>query len=528
LHRAVELTSEPALRSGRALAAADASLQAGALEAAGELLTTAAAGPLDELQQARVALLRGQLAFASNRGSDAPPLLLAAAKRLEGVDDGLARATYLETINATLFAGHLASPGADVLAMSRAARAAPPAPSPPRAPDLLLDGLAVNFTEGYQEGLPVLQQALAAFGQHMTAGEELRWLWLACIAALHVWNDDQWDALSRRHVELAREVGALVELPLALSSRIFMLLFAGELADAASLAEHAQTVTEATGGNLAPYGTLGVATLRGRETQASALIRDTGQAVAQRGEGVGVTLTYWANAVLYNSLGRYDEALAAAERGSEHLYEPGMAAWSLIELTEAAARAGHPHRAAHGLQVLSEMTSAAGTDWALGVQARSQALLADNGSAERLYQEAIERLSRTRVRMHLARAHLVYGEWLRGERRFVDAREQLRKAHESLAAMGAEAFAERARRELEAAGERVRHHAVDESEALTAQEAQVARLAAEGHTNPEIGAQLLISPRTAEYHLHKVFSKLGIRSRRQLRHHLAQLEPGSA
>ena len=362
----------------------------------------------------------------------------------------------------------------------------------------------------------------------MSTAEELRWLWLACIAALHVWDDEQWDALSRRHVELAREVGALGELPLALSSRIFMLLFTGELTAAASLAGQARAVTEATGGNLAPYGALGLAALRGREAEASALIRVTGQEVAQRGEGVGVTLTNWADAVLCNSLGRYGQALAAAERGSGHLDELGLAPWSLAELIEASARVGQPGRAAGALRILSQTTSAAGTDWALGIQARSRALLADGGAAEPLYLEAIERLGRTRVRTELARAHLVYGEWLRREQRRLEARGHLRAAHHMFGRFGAGAFAERARRELAATGETVRERTMDLREALTAQEAQVARLAAEGHTNPEIGAQLFISHRTAEYHLHKVFSKLGISSRRQLRHRLAQPAPHTA
>jgi DNA-binding CsgD family transcriptional regulator len=518
LQRAVELTAESARRSERALAAAQASLQAGAFDAAAELLAIAAAGPLDEFQQACVDLVRAQLAFVSNRGSDAPRLLLAAARRLERVDIRLARATYLDTINAAMFAGHLAGPGAGVAEVSRAARSAPPPPGLPRASDLLLDGLAINFTEGYRAGLPVLQQALDAFGHEMSAEEELRWLWLACIAALHLWDDGKWDALSRRHVELARQVGALGELPLALSSRVYMLLFAGELAAAASLTDEVQAATEATGSNLAPYGALGLAALRGLETEASALIRATGQEVASRGEGIGVTLTNWANAVLYNATGRYDQALAAAEQGSECPDELGLAAWSMVELIEAATRTGQqPGRAADTLRFLSEITSAAGTDWALGIQARSRALLADRDSAERLYLEAIERLDRTRVRLELARAHLVYGEWLRREDRRADARAQLRTAHDMFAVIGMQAFAERARRELRATGEIVRRRAATTRGKLTPQEAQIARLARSGLSNPEIAAQLFLSPHTVAYHLGKVFTKLEISSRHQLR-----------
>jgi DNA-binding CsgD family transcriptional regulator len=526
--RAVELTADPARRADRALAAATAQVQAGAPDAALGMLGLAEAGPLSAAQRAHASLIRAQIAFASDRGNAASPLLLAAARRLEGIDAGRAREAYLEAVSAALFAGHLASPGADVLAVSRAAREAPSPPHPVRAPDRLLDGLAATFREGYRAGLPALRQALDAFGEQMSPVEELRWLWLAGVAALNAWDDARWEALSRRHVQLAREAGAVGELPLALSSRALTLLFTGELAAAVPLAEQARTVTAATDGNLAPYGALGAVALRGRETEATALIRDAGWEAAQRGEGAGVTFTNWASAVLHNSLGRHDEALAAAERGSADQNELGLAPWCLTELIEAAARAGQPGRASAALRILSEITSAAGTDWALGTQARSRALLADSGSAEQLYLEAIERLGRTRVRTELARAHLLYGEWLRRAGRRADAREQLRESHAMLEAMGADAFAERARRELQAAGETVRKQAVEENKSLTAQEAQVARLAAEGHTNPEIGARLFISSRTAEYHLHKVFSKLGISSRRQLRQCLAQLEPRTA
>jgi DNA-binding CsgD family transcriptional regulator len=415
-----------------------------------------------------------------------------------------------------MFAGHLAGPGAGVLEVARAAGAAP-SPHAPRAPDLLLDGLVANFRAGYSAGLPILQQALSAFGREMSAEEELRWLWLACIAALHLWDDDRWDVLSRRHVELARETGALSELPLALSSRVFMQLFAGELTVATSLVEEVQAATDATGSNLAPYAALGLAAWRGREDEASALIEVTREEVTQRGEGIGVTLIEWANAALYNGIARYDQALAAAERGSEYPYELGLSIWSVVELIEAAVRTGSLERAARALERLSATTSVAGTDWALGVEARSRALLSEGESAERLYQEAIQRLGRTRVRAELARAHLLYGEWLRRQNRRVDAREQLRSGYEMLAAMGIEGFAERARRELLATGETVRKRTVETVEELTGQEAQIAWRARGGRTNAEIGAELFLSSRTVEWHLRKVFAKLGVSSRRQLR-----------
>jgi len=523
LERAVSLTLDPERRASRALRAAAAAVRAGAFGDALGLLGMAEAGPLDEYQQARTDLVRAELAFVSNRGRDAAPLLLTAAARLAPIDASLARATYLDTINAALFAGHLADSGTGVLAVSQAARTAPPAPGPPRPPDLLLDGLTANFSEGYRAGLPLLRQALSTFGRQMSAEEELRWLWLACIAALHLWDDDRWDVLSGRHVELARGVGALGECPLALSSRVFLLLFAGDMTAAASLVEEAQAATEATGSSLAPYGALGLAALRGNEIVARALIRDTGEDVASRGEGVGVTLTRWANAVLCNGLGHYDRALAAAELASQYPHELGLAAWSMVELIEAASRTGQPERAIGPLRDLSEITSAAGTDWALGVQARSTALLSDGEVAEQSYLEAIERLGRTRVRMELARSHLVYGEWLRRENRRTDARAQLRAAHGIFAPVGAEAFAERARRELLATGESVRKRTVDTRDELTTQERQIAQRARDGHSNSEIGAELFLSPRTVEWHLRKVFTKLGIRSRRQLREVLPEL-----
>jgi DNA-binding CsgD family transcriptional regulator len=517
LERAADLTPDPAQRTERALTAAEAKVQAGGFGAALELLGTTEAAPLNELQRARVDLLHAQLAFVSNRGRDAPPLLLSAARRLERIDADLARATYLDTVSAAMFAGHLASPGGGVHEVAQAARAAPPGPQPPQAPDLLLDGLARHFSAGYAAGLPVLERALSAFGREASAAEQLRWLWLASVAALHLWDDQKWDALSSRHVELARGAGALSELPLALSSRAYMQLFAGELTAAASLTEEVQAATAATGGNLAPYVALGLAAWHGREDEAAALIEAARGEVSLRGEGIGITVIEWSNAVLYNGLSRYDEALAAAEQGSRYPHELGLATWSMAELIEAAARTGQPGHAAGALRSLSETTSAAGTDWALGVEARSRALLTEGESAAHLYRQAIEHLGRTRVRAELARTHLLYGEWLRRRNRRVDATEQLRVAYQMLTAMGAEGFAERARRELLATGETVHKRTAGTAGGLTAQEAQIARLARDGLSNLEIGGRMFLSPRTVEWHLRKVFVKLGITSRRQLR-----------
>jgi DNA-binding CsgD family transcriptional regulator len=517
LERSAGLTLDPARRARRALAAAQAKHQAGALGAALGLLAMAQAEPLDELQRARGDLLRAQIAFASSHGRDAPPLMLSAAKQLEALDIGLARETYLEAFTAALFVGRLSPAVADV---ARAARTAPTPPGPARAPDLLLDGLALLVTEGYAAGTPAVKRALLAFrGQDISAEEGLSWLWLAGRAAMAVWDDETWHILASRHVKLARDAGALSELPLAVRSRILLHAHAGELAEGTALIAEAQAVAGATGTQLGPYGALAVAAFRGHEAEAAELIRATMDGVTNRGEGRGVTSQY-AAALLYNGLGHYDQALAAAELVCEY-DDIGVLGWSLTELVEAAVRSGQPARASDALQRLSETTRASGTDWALGTEARSRALVSEGQTAENYYREAIERLGRTRMRPAVARAHLLYGEWLRRENRRGGARAELRTAYDLFTAMGIEAFAERARRELLANGDTVRKQAAETVSELTAQEAHIARLAVDGRTNAEIGAQLFLSTRTVEWHLSKVYTKLGVGSRRELRQALA-------
>jgi DNA-binding CsgD family transcriptional regulator len=527
LEHAAALTVDPARLTERALAAAQAKLHAGASDAAVGLLGLAEAGELDELQRARVDLLRAQLAFVSSRGSDAPPLLLSAAKRFERLDVGLARETYLDTMSAAIFAGRQASPGGGVLEVSRAARAAPPAPDPSRASDLLLDGLAVRFCEGYAAGLPILRRAVSAFASGVPAEEGLRWLWSACIAALYLWDDESWELLSSRHVGFAREAGALSELPLALSSRVYVHLFAGELTTAESVNEQVRAAMEATGSSLASYGALGLAAFQGREAEAVALTEASRTELAVRGEGIGLTVAEWANAVLYNGLARYREAFTAAQRACEYPRDLLSATWGLVELIEASVRGGSWETAADAHRRFREMAHASGTDWALGVEARSHALVTKGQGAESHYRESIERLGRTRMRMDLARAHLLYGEWLHGEKRRADAREQLRRAREMFGAMGAEAFGERTRLKLLAVGETVRKPAIQTPGELTTQEAHIARLARDGLSNPEIGARLFISPRTVQYHLRKVFTKLEISSRTELDRVLADAPKGA-
>jgi DNA-binding CsgD family transcriptional regulator len=516
LERASGLTPDRARRAQRALVAAQTKFRAGALDDALGLLATAGAGALSALDHARVDLLRAQIAFVSRRGTDAAPLLLATARRLAELDPALARETYLEALSAAMFAGRLAGPGGSALDVAEAARAAPPAPHAPHGSDLLLDGLVTRFCEGYEVAVPALRQAHSRFGDDASASEQLRWMWLATLASVQVWDDAAWDALSERHVRLTRESGALADLQLALSHRVSWHLFAGEMSTAVSLVEETKAATEATGSNLFPYGAVVLAALRGREAEAAYLIGTSRAEVTRRGEGIGISVLDWAEAVLYNGLGRYEEARSAALRVAEQTQDLTPSNWAMAEVIEAAVRAGTPELAAAIHRRLVGAARASATDWGLGIAARSQALLTDGAPAEKLYVEAIERLGGTRMTIDLARAHLLYGEWLRRERRRVDARNELRVAHELLSDVGMEAFAERARVELEATGERARKRTTDTLGSLTPQEAQISRLVAQGLTNREIAAQLFISPSTVEYHLGKVFRKLGVNSRTQL------------
>jgi DNA-binding CsgD family transcriptional regulator len=519
LEEATRLTADPLRRAQRALAAAQVKYLAGAPDAALALLAAAELGALDELQRAQVDLLRGQIAFAYNPGSNAPPLLLKAAKRLEPIAMALARETYLDAFTAALTVGRL-SRGADMGEVAAAVRPAPASSVAQRAPDLLLDGLALLVTEGRAVGTPMLRDALSAFrNQEVSTEEELRWLWLVGRVAHDLWDDESWHVLCARHVSVARQTGALALLPIALRSRIFVHAMAGELDEGAALTEEVKGVTDATGSELAAYGAVALAAWRGDEAETSSLIDMTMADVVARGEGMGVGISQFLTALLYNGLGRYAEALTAAEVACEY-NDPGVLAWALTEMIESAARSNQREAGMTALGRLSESTQASRTDWALGIEARSRALLSEDDAAEAFYREAVERLGRTRIRVELARAHLLYGEWLRRIGRRVDAREQLRTAHEMLSSMGAKGFAERARRELLATGETVRKRTDDTRNDLTTQEEQIARLASEGRTNPEIGAELFISSRTVEWHLRKVYPKLGISSRRQLRNAL--------
>jgi DNA-binding CsgD family transcriptional regulator len=516
LHRAVALTRDPKRRTDRALTAAQLGLEAGAFDAARGLLATAAVGPLDRVQRARLDLLRAEAAYSESRGNAAPALLLRAAKALEPLDPQLASETYLDAWSSALFAGGLATSAGlhevsrEARAAQRAARGAPPSRS-------LLDGFSLAFTEGRSAAAPVLLQASTGFaGEHVSIEEVLRWGWLATAAAVMVWDYETSLAVATRGVQLARDAGALTVLAVSVNVMGQAVALGGEFGTAALLVAEADNVTDATGTRVAPYGALVLAGLQGRETQASSLIDATIEEATAGGQGTAVQYARWARSVLLNGLGRYRDAIVAAQDASDDTPELFVSVWAAIELLEAATRCDESELARHALERIVAATAVAPTDWASGIAARSRALLSEGETAARLYEEAIERLGRTRLRPELARAHLLYGEWLRRENRRVDARAHLRTAHDLFTSIGMEAFAERARGELLATGEKVRKRTVDTRDELTAQEEQIARLARDGLTNPEIGARLFLSPRTVEWHLRKVFAKLGINSRREL------------
>jgi len=527
LERSVLLTADPARHAERALAAAQASLQAGAFGKALELLDRAegqGSEPLEELQSARADWLRGHVAFASGMGSDAPPLLLTAARRLEPLDLGLARHAYLDAWLAAVFAGRLAAQ-ATLLEICRSARRLPPPAGPPGKPELVLDALTMLVTDGPGTAASALRAAMDAFtGADVTAEERLRLNTFAEGAAIALWDLDAWRALVERQAATVHAVGALDQLPIMLAALGTAVVWCGDFAGAASLIAEADAVCEATGTHAPPFAALMLACLRGREAEAVPLVNATIAGATAGGQGLTVGYANWVTAILHNSLGRYEQALSAATRSSQDaaMY---VSLWALPELIEAAVRSGNADLAIEPMARLAESTQAGGTDFGLGIEARSRALLSDGDTAERLYREAVERLSRTRYRPELARAHLLYGERLRRDSRRTDARAQLRIAHDMFDAMGMEAFAGRAGRELRATGETVHRRTARTPGTLTAQEAHIARLACEGHTNSEIGAQLFLSARTVEWHLRKIFTKLGIGSRRELRAGLARLGP---
>jgi DNA-binding CsgD family transcriptional regulator len=511
LERAAALTADPAVRARRSLDAARAKVRVGALDDAATLVrATAAAGTLPDGEQARIDRLRAEIVLAAHRGGEALPVLLSAARRLERLDPRLARDTYLDALSAALFAGHVAT--------RQVAEAVRQAPAVPGRDGTLLGALATLATDGYAAAAPLLHRAVAAFVPGDPVAEAaLRPTWLAAAVAASLWDDAAWETLTRRHLEAVRAVGAAGALPLALGARAVLHLLTGDVTAATTLVEESRSLTEAAEGAALPYGEEVLAALRGTAGHAEFLVGRVNADAAARGERGSGAVAQWATAVLCNGLGRYADALRAAREATAVPQVLAPSTWALGELVEAGARTGETSVAAAALEELSARARASGTDWALGVEAGRRALLRSGPAAEVLHRESIDRLAGTTAAVDLARARLLYGEWLRREGRRGDARTPLRSAHEALTAMGLEAFAERARRELAATGETVRRRTGTGSGDLTDQEAQIVRLAAQGLTNPEIGAALFLSPRTVEWHLGKVFPKLGVRTRRDLR-----------
>jgi DNA-binding CsgD family transcriptional regulator len=510
LERAAALTPDAALHAGRALAAAETSFHAGAFDAVARLLATAEAGPLDGFQSARAALLRGYGAFVSAYGNEAAPLLLEAARRLEPFDLSLARRAYLTAWSAATNAQHFG--GADVvLEICRAVRALPPLSPDPHPLDLVLEGFALLITDGHAVAMPILERAAKVVLQ-LPVEDVLRWGPQAGGVRPAIW-DDEAIAVLQRQARLVRDAGALGELPIHLQALALEQASLGDLPGARRLMAESESISTSIGNDVPPFALLRILALQGREAEASPLIEAVIRNGTARGQGNAVMVAYWAAAVLHNGLGRHEEAASAARQVHTNGLLPWLTMWVRCELVEAAARVGDTKLAHDALDGLAATTQPAGSDVALGIEARSRALLADGDAAEASYREAIERFSRTRRRPDLARSHLVYGEWLRSQGRLREAREPLREAEDLFTEIGMEAFADRAEGELAAAGAKVRRRPLDAREALTPQEEQIARLARDGLTNAQIGAQLFLSPRTVEWHLHKVFGKLGIDSR---------------
>ena len=515
LERALTLTCDRDRRGRRALAAAQAKLAAGEPRLSRDLLSIAERGPLDALGLVQLEVLRARIAFALGRGRDAPALLLKAAKDLESLDVTGARDAYLDAMRAVLFAGRFAQ-DTDLRDVAMAARGVL-WPDPPLVPDLLLRAFASLIVDGYSSGAPLAQAAVAALRHDESgAGADLGWLVLGAQLAASLWDEAAYDELTGRQLRLARETGALEVLPIVLTNRAITHILAGELASAAALVDEIEVISEATGTPLPSYAAVAVAAT-GPPADAHALIDASLQAATDRGEGAAVKWIQLEKAILCNALGRYEDAWRAAESAYE---DPVLySTWIVSELIESAARSGRSERAARAIEDLGEMASAVGTDWVLGVETRCRALLADGETAEDLYRRSIDHLERTRRPVELARSHLAYGEWLRRRSRRIDARRELRAAREMFDGVGAVAFTDRATRELAATGETLlkRASVAGTPTELTERESQIARLAAEGLSNREIGQQLFISHRTVGYHLAKVFSKLDVNNRALIR-----------
>jgi DNA-binding CsgD family transcriptional regulator len=525
LERSVQLTAEPERRAERVLAAANAHLHAGAFDAARALLAEAEALATDDVQRAQIERLTGQVQYASDPGPEAAVLLVEAAKRLEPLDVNLARETYLDAWFASFAAGPYAPSGGRLPEVSRAARAAPPAREPAPPCVRFLDGNARVVSEGRPAAAADLRRALDPFlGEEVSAGDFLQWGHLITHTAAVLWDGKSWGSLLAKHVEIARVSGALTSLAMALNGRGMFMAWCGDFEATAAIVAECDAINEATGigaRSMFSAGGLLLAAFQGRP-DALPLMSASAAAFVERGLGHGAQFARWTTAILCNGLGRYEEALAAAELAAYEMEIPNGTGWALPELIEAAVRSRRPEVAREAMEQLPKHTLE-DSDWAMGIEARSRALVSEGEEAEQWFAEAVSRLARTPLRTELGRAHLLYGEWLRRESRRVDARQQLARAYEMFSAMGAEAFAERARRERVATGEKVRKRDLATQDELTPQEQHIARLARDGRSNAEIGAELFLSVRTVEWHLRKVFIKLDVRSRKDLKDALPSL-----
>jgi DNA-binding CsgD family transcriptional regulator len=518
LERAAALTADPRRRARLMLASAESKHDAVARHGAVAMMADIDVGQLDEMEQARLERLSARAVLTARSGGEAPQLLLRAARRLEPLSAPLARDTYLDAFAAAMIIG----PHALGDSWPELARSALEASSRWESADpdsLLLRGLALQVSDGYTIAVPTLRRALRGFlAVPVPTGDTSAALWLACRTAMNLWDDGSWHQLAGRMVRSARDGGALTASPL--SALVASTILRGDFGEAASLIEETNMITARTGSVVSMHGPMALAAWQGRDPLTA--VPDQVAAITPGAAATGGTVSTigsYTTALYYNGIGRYQEALTAASIASERSGALGFALWALPELVEAAVRSGEGEAAAAGLERLRAITGPSGTDWALGVEARCHALvLADqrDPAAEERYAESIDRLVRTGMATHLARSRLLYGEWLRRGKRRIDARAQLRVAREMFTRMGADSFASRAERELAATGERVRKRDVQPVLELTPQEAQIARLASEGQSNPEIAAQLFLSPRTVEYHLHKIFTKLDIASRGQL------------
>jgi len=515
LERAAELTPDARVRVDRALTAAQAKLDVADFKSASSLVDMAGLQPLDALQRGRLERLRAEIVFATQRGRDAPAVLLEAARRLEPLDDALARDTYLDAISSAMFAGRTGT-GPEAREIAERARAFARS-APVSIGDTLLDGLVKRFTEGYAASVAPLTRAL-----HALAGGEVvedpRWLWLGCRLAQELWDEELWQAIATRGTRIGRDTGRLSLLAYSMNHLAAFHVHAGALATAEVQIDEVDAIEQATGIPPIKYSAVMLIAARGDRVRMQVFWKTVLEGAAARGEGQALGMSLCLAARIHNGHGQYDKALVEARRSSE--YEELISyGWALAELVEAGVRTDGRDEAANAFDRLRERTGASGTEWALGVEARCRGLLNND---EASYRESIERLARSRAALELARSQLCYGEWLRRVNRRADAREPLRAAHASFGRMSATAFSERARRELLATGETVRKRTGKIVEALTPQEVHVALMARDGHSNPEIGARLFISPRTVEYHLHKIFRKLGISGRRALRDALAE------